>query len=57
MEDWEVELRDRLDKEVKDGMHQIKEGDFIAFTGKQGYIDFEVELERTFRTIMDKKDE
>lgn len=58
MEDWEVELRERLGKEIKDGLHQIKEGEFVVYTGKQGYIDFEVELERTFRQIMnDFKDD
>jgi len=55
MEDWEKRLRERLENELEEKMYQIGEGDFIAFTGKQGKIDFEVSLEKTLREIMKDK--
>ena len=52
MEQWEIDLRERLDKELEDKMYQIGEGEFVVFTGKQGKIEFEVSLERSFRDMM-----
>lgn len=52
MEDWEKGLRERLENEVEEKMYQIGEGEFVVFTGKQGKIEFEVSLERTFREMM-----
>ena len=56
MEDWEVELRARLNEELEDKMYQVGEGDWIAFTGKQGYIEVEVEVEKTLREALTKFD-
>jgi hypothetical protein len=55
MEKWEKTLRNKLGSELKEGLHDISQGDFKAFTGKQGKIDFEVELERTLREIINNK--
>lgn len=52
MEQWEIDLRERLNKELEDKMYQIGEGEFVVFTGKQGKIEFEVSLERSFREMM-----
>jgi len=46
METWEKELRERLDKEVLDGPYQIGAGKWVAWTGKLGYINYLVELNR-----------
>lgn len=56
MEDWEKELRDRLDSTLENKLYRVGEGDFIAFTGKQGYIEIEVEVERTLREALTKFD-
>jgi hypothetical protein len=52
MEQWEIDLRDKLDKELENKMYEIREGEFVVFTGKQGKIEFEVSLERVFREMM-----
>lgn len=46
MEQWEIDLRARLDKEVPDGAYQIGSGKWIVWTGKLGYINYLVELRR-----------
>jgi hypothetical protein len=46
MEEWERELRERLDKEVLDGPYQIGAGAWVVWTGKLGYINYLVELHR-----------
>lgn len=52
MEDWEKELRERLEKELPEGVYRIgSPGDeLILHTGKDGKIDFEVALIRYIRT-------
>ncbi len=57
MEDWEKALREKLENELEEKMYQIGEGDFIAFTGKQGKIDFEVSLDKTLREVIKGKNE
>ncbi len=54
MEDWEKEMRERLDKELENKMYQIGEGEWVAFTGKQGFIDYEVGLEKLLRETMEE---
>ena len=44
MEQWEKELREKLDKEFGDGMYRIGIPPMVAITGKQGKINFEVEM-------------
>ena len=56
MEDWEKELRAKLNEELEDKLYQVGEGEWVAFTGKQGYIDCEVEIERTFRQALSSFD-
>jgi len=46
MEEWERELRERLNIEVSDGAYQIGVEKWIVWTGKQGYIDYLVALHR-----------
>ncbi len=49
MEDWEKELREKLNKELEHGGYQIGVEPFIAITGKGGYIDFQVMLQKEQR--------
>jgi len=58
MEQWEIDLRARLDGEVPHGSYQIGSGKWIAWTGKLGYINYLVELQRAIRTNIEcaKKD-
>ncbi len=59
MEDWEKELREKLNKELLEGSYQIGDptSGFIAFTGKQGKINFEVELTRYIKNTITCKEE
>lgn len=45
MEQWEIDLRNKLSKEVSDGLFNIGT-DTPCLTGKEGYINFLVEIER-----------
>jgi len=49
MEQWEIDLRARLNKDIPDGAYQIGSGKWVAWTGKLGYITYLVEIERTLR--------
>ena len=49
MEQWEIDLRARLDKEVPHGAYQIGTGSFVVWTGKLGYINYLVEPQRTIK--------
>lgn len=44
MEQWEIELREKLQRELPDGAYQIGGPGMIAHTGKGGAIDFRVAL-------------
>ena len=46
METWERELRERLNVEITDGIYQVGTGKWVAWTGKHGYINYLVELNR-----------
>jgi len=52
MEDWEIELRAKLDKEIPNGAYQIGTPPVVAWTGKGGYIDFHIEMERVLRKLI-----
>jgi hypothetical protein len=54
MKQWEKELREKLKLKIKPGIYNVSAGNFIAYTGMQGKIDFEVELERTIRKYLNK---
>jgi hypothetical protein len=45
MEDWEKKRREQLNKEVSEGLYYIGE-DPIVTTGKKGYIEFQIALEK-----------
>ena len=48
MEQWEKNLRNKLEKELSEGIYNIGiEQDLL--TGKQGYIDFLVEIEKAIK--------
>lgn len=51
MEQWEKDLREKLDKEIPHGFYELGGG----ITGKGGYIEFQVELYRLVRKDFDKK--
>lgn len=48
MSKWEKELRERLEKEIPDGAYDISSPGFTCWTGRLGYIDFLVALEKEF---------
>lgn len=50
MEQWEKDRRAELEKELSDGYYNISGGSFVVGTGKQGYIDFQILLEKEFRS-------
>jgi hypothetical protein len=54
MEPWEEELRARLEQEVPNGMYNIGTGNLVCWTGKGGYIDFRVELEKAIIKMFEK---
>ena len=57
MEDWEKDLRERLDKEVSEDIYKIGSPPMIALTGKGGYINYLVEVERGLREWRDELSE
>jgi len=46
MEQWEKELREKLQKELPEGAYEIGVLPMIAWTGKGGKINFEVALHK-----------
>ena len=53
MEQWEIDLRAKLGEEIKDGGYQIGSGKWIVWTGKLGYINYLVEVQRSIRDTDD----
>lgn len=51
MEQWEIDLRTRLEAEIKPGCYQIGGPGFYAHTGRGGKIQYEVEFHRAMREI------
>ena len=52
MEQWEVELRKRLEEQIPHGSYNIgtgEPGDMVCYTGKYGRIEFEVALQKLVR--------
>lgn len=49
MEQWEIDYRAELDKMYLPGLYNIGDSSFVVITGKQGKIDFEVEVMRGLR--------
>lgn len=49
MEQWEKDLRAKLEDEVEPGCYDMSGPGYTMMTGKGGYIDCIVELERAMR--------
>lgn len=45
-EQEEKDLRERLENELEDGCYKIGGETIIAYTGKQGYINYEIALRK-----------
>lgn len=50
MEQWEIDLRTKLEKELPEDMYNIGMPGFVCWTGKLGRINVEVEFIRACRT-------
>lgn len=50
MEKWEIDLREKLEKEVPEGAYNIGSG-WKLWTGKKGFINFLVGLEFDIRLM------
>jgi len=58
MEDWEKELREKLQKELPHGAYYIGEKPGLQLvTGKGGEIEYRVMLEKAIREFTQKKEE
>jgi len=44
MEQWEIDLRAKLELEVENGYYQIGSNGWVVGTGKGGYINYQVAL-------------
>lgn len=54
MEQWEIDKRAKLEKELPEGLYQIGggyQGALMYHTGKEGKINFEIALEKRIREI------
>lgn len=50
MEQWEIDLRAKLDKEIPDGsIFNMSHGSLILMTGKHGYIEYQVAIHHEAR--------
>lgn len=43
MEQWEIELRERLNRELPNGAYAVGDN---CFTGKAGYIEFDIAMRK-----------
>ena len=54
MENWEIKRRKELDEQLKDKLYTIDSGGgMVMRTGKGGFIDFQIELERQSKNYID----
>jgi hypothetical protein len=51
MEQWEIDLRDELDKEIPKGIYNIGSEGTVVYTGKLGVINYIVMLEKEIRGL------
>lgn len=49
---WEVDFRDRLNKEIPEGTYLINKDGIPVFVSKPGRINYEVQVERKIRRLM-----
>jgi hypothetical protein len=54
MEEWEKELREKLQKELPEGPYQIGVPPMMAYTGKGGRIEFEVALHKQMMKLAEE---
>lgn len=52
MEQWEMDLRAELHEELEDGAYNISFDGFVMYTGKLGYINHLVHIERWKRDFI-----
>ena len=50
---WEKELREKLEIQVSDELHEIGCPPWTSITGKQGYIDYIVEFHRQMNKVLE----
>jgi len=50
MEDWEIELRQKLEDELPEGMYNLR----VIYSGKAGYIEHEIAFRRVLRDQLAK---
>ncbi len=56
MEQWEIELRDKLEKELPLGGYKIRElGGMVLWTGRGGKIELEVAFMNSVRNFLGMK--
>lgn len=53
IENWEKELREKLEKELPEGAYEVKIGLGIMYTGKQGKIESEIGDAKFKRILVD----
>ena len=51
MEWWEFVMREKLKRELPDGLYTIGQTPFIVQTGKAGYINYEIQLHKEVRKM------
>lgn len=51
MEQWEIDLRAKLEAEIPHGAYNISSNGWVMWTGKGGYINYLVEQERLIRPL------
>ena len=54
MEQWEIKLREKLEKELPEGSYDIGTDNFVCITGKGGYINFRVALAKEVQKMNSK---
>lgn len=52
MEQWEIDLRAKLEKEYEDGCYQFQAGNIVFATGKGGAINIAVKFEKSKRDLL-----
>lgn len=55
IEQWEIDLRAKLEKELLEGCYDVSGGNLVVYTGKQGKIDVEVAFQKEIRRFIHPK--
>ena len=51
MEQWEIDLREKLNKEIPEGTAIIEVGGWTTYMGKQGRIEFDVAIMKEIKRL------